>query len=108
MEVGITWSVEVEGAESKEEEGVDEGDGREGEGNKEAEDDEVATGGDLKLGGEQGTSFEALGDPTSMLLGVLGDPTEMQLGVLGDPANLLLGGVLGLRTGLPNGALILR
>lgn len=98
----MTRSVEVEGAESKEEEGVDVGDGREDEGNKEAED---ATGGDLKLGGEQGTSFEALGDPTSMLLGVLGDPTEMQLG---DPANVLLGVVLGLRTGLPIGALILR
>ena len=101
----MTRSVEVEGAESKEEGGVDVGDGREDEGNKEAED---ATGGDLKLGGEQGTSFEALGDPTSMLLGVLGDPTEMQLGVLGDPANMLLGVVLGLRTELPIGALILR
>ena len=54
-------------------------------GSKEVE-DEVAIGGDLKLGGEQGTRFEAIGDPTS----------------------LLLRGVLGLRIGLPNGALILR
>ena len=81
----------MEGAEGN----ADVGDERE-EGNNEAE-DEVATGGDLKLGGEQGTRLEALGDPTSKLLGVLGDPTSLPLA-----------GVLGFRTGLPNGALILR
>jgi hypothetical protein len=70
-------SFEVEGTEGTTE--------REDKGGKEAE-DEVASGGDLKLfGGEQGTRVEALGDPTS----------------------LLFKGVLGLRTGLPNGALIL-
>ena len=80
----VARSFEVEGAEGTTE-GTDVDDEREDMGSEEVE-DEVAIGGDLRLGGEQGTRFEALGDPTS----------------------LLLGGVLGLRTGLPNGALILR
>ena len=88
-------SLLVEGAAEGNPEGSDVGDEREEGGSKEAE--EVATGGDLKLGGEQGTRLEALGDPIGMLLGVLGDPTGM-----------LLACILGLRTGLPNGALILR
>ena len=75
-------SIEVEGTGGTTE-GVDVGEEREDKGSNE---DEVATGGDLKLGGEQGTRFEGLGDPTS----------------------LLVGGVLGLPIGLPNGALILR
>ena len=80
----VAWSFEVGGTEGTTE-GTDVGDEREDKGSKEVE-DEVAIGGDLKLGGEQGTRFEAMGDPTS----------------------LLLRGVLGLRIGLPNGALILR
>ena len=74
MALAAAWSYEVEGTEGTTE--------REDKGGKEAE-DEVASGGDLKLfGGEQGTRVEALGDPTSLLF-------------------------KGLRTGLPNGALIL-
>ena len=80
----VARSFEVDGAEGTTE-GTDVGDEREDKGSKEVE-DEVAIGGDLKLGGEQGSRFEGLGDPTS----------------------LLVGGVLGLRVGLPNEALILR
>ena len=82
MALAAARPIEVEGTGGTTD-GVDVGEEREDKGSNE---DEVAIGGDLKLGGEQGTRFEALGDPTS----------------------LLLQEVLGLRTGLPNGALILR